>query len=187
MSTQLTPEDRRLRFEAHRFSIETLVKIHLEHIEGSRLLAVSHLRMMFTLSLGALAGLITLYASVLRFGSAVSGAPNDPLRVDFAVTALALVVASALLSAIGLQRASASSSNFLRDPFPDAEIVMTGLAGDTHADEHQILRQLDEMLEVRLSRQPQFKARTLATNTLLICGIMFAGLSFLERMHMVFP
>lgn len=69
----VTPADeRRFAFEARRLTIETLVKIYLEQVSVSRGLVTVYLRLMFTLSLGALAGVITLYGAVLRFSAAAS-------------------------------------------------------------------------------------------------------------------
>ena len=173
MSQAQASEDRRLRFEACRFAIDTFVKIHLEHIEGARLLLTSHLRMMFTLSLGALAGLITLYASILRFGSV-------DLHVGFAMAALASMVVSALLSAASLQRASADAALLLRDPFPDTDNALTNIFDKVDADERQILQSVNQALEARVARHPGFDANTRTPTVLLVVGVVMAGLSFFE-------
>ncbi|MEZ7186093.1 hypothetical protein QVM19_31795, partial [Pseudomonas aeruginosa] len=59
MSPSPSPDERRLVFEARRLTIEALVKIYLEQVSSSRNLVTVYLRLMFTLSLGALAGVIT--------------------------------------------------------------------------------------------------------------------------------
>ena len=179
MSQAQASEDRRLRFEACRFAIDTFVKIHLEHIEGARLLLTSHLRMMFTLSLGALAGLITLYASILRFGSVDLHAPGGMVRVGFAMAALASMVVSALLSAASLQRASADAALLLRDPFPDTDNALTNIF-EVDADERQNLQSVNQALEARVARHPGFDANTRTPTVLLVVGVVMAGLSFFE-------
>ena len=180
MSQAQASEDRQLRFEACRFAIDTFVKIHLEHIEGARLLLTSHLRMMFTLSLGALAGLITLYASILRFGSVDLHAPGGMVRVGFAMAALASMVVSALLSAASLQRASADAAQLLRDPFPDTDNALTNIFDKVDADERQILQSVNRALEARVARHPGFDANTRTPTVLLLVGVVMAGLSFFE-------
>ncbi|WP_205584535.1 hypothetical protein, partial [Pseudomonas aeruginosa] len=72
MSLSPSPDERRLVFEARRLTIEALVKIYLEQVSSSRNLVTVYLRLMFTLSLGALAGVITLYGTMLRFGTSAS-------------------------------------------------------------------------------------------------------------------
>jgi len=81
MTTPLHLDDRRMRFDARRLALESFVKIHLEHVTGCRQLLLAHLRMIFTLSLGSLAGLVTLYASVMRFGSAASDQICTPTHI----------------------------------------------------------------------------------------------------------
>ncbi|WCM23655.1 hypothetical protein NDK50_22640 [Paraburkholderia bryophila] len=110
MSHAQALEDRQPHFEACRFAIDTFVKIRLEPIEGARLLLTSHLRMMFTLLLGALAGLITLFASILRFGAVHLHTPGSMVRVRYAMASPASMVASALRSAESMQRASADAA-----------------------------------------------------------------------------
>ncbi|MGV8294745.1 hypothetical protein ACV36C_38550, partial [Pseudomonas aeruginosa] len=69
MSPSPSPDERRLEFEARRLNIEALVKIYLEQVSSSRNLVTVYHRLMFTLSIGALAGVITLYGTMLRFGT----------------------------------------------------------------------------------------------------------------------
>jgi len=66
MQNLLPHDKRRLAFEARRLTLEILVKIYSEQFAASRDRATIYLRLMFTLSLGALAGVITLYAAMLR-------------------------------------------------------------------------------------------------------------------------
>ena len=66
MPVPLSSDERRLAFEARRLAVETLIKVYLEHVTHARHLVTAHLRLMFTLSLGALAGVVTLYGATLR-------------------------------------------------------------------------------------------------------------------------
>ena len=167
-----------MRFEARRLALESFVRIHLEHMAGCRRFLLAQLRMIFTLSLGSLAGLVTLYASVLRFGSAAPDQIYTPARILLAVTALVALVASALLSTYYLRRASTDAAQVLSDPFPDHQASLTALFADVDLDEHQIVLRTLEALDVRLSRQPLLSIRTRATTVLLTVGIGAAGLSF---------
>lgn len=76
-----------------------------------------YLRLMFTLSLGALAGVITLYGTMLRFGTSASISMITPLEVVLAIAALAALVTSALLSARALQKSAFDVAPLLHNPF----------------------------------------------------------------------
>ncbi|HEJ1874583.1 TPA: hypothetical protein SLV52_003098, partial [Pseudomonas aeruginosa] len=111
-------------FEARRLTIEALVKIYLEQVSSSRNLVTVYLRLMFTLSLGALAGVITLYGTMLRFGTSASISMITPLEVVLAIAALAALVTSALLSARALQKSAFDVAPLLHNPFPSADSVI---------------------------------------------------------------
>lgn len=178
MTSPLLLDDRRMRFEARRLALETFVKIHLEHVAGSRQLLLTHQRMIFTLSLGSLAGLVTLYASVLRFGSTAADQIYTPAHLLFAAIALVSLVGAALLSAYSLQRASTEAAQMLSDPFPNFNEALTALFVDASLDEHEIVRHTLEAMDVRLARQPLLGIKMGATTVLLTLGIGAAGLSF---------
>lgn len=179
MTTPLQLDDRRMRFDARRLALESFVKIHLEHVTGCRQLLLAHQRMIFTLSLGSLAGLVTLYASVMRFGSVASGEIYTPTHILLAVIALVSLVASALLSAYYLQQASKEASQVLVNPFPNCEENLTALFSDPSLDEHQIVRHAIEAIDIRLERQPALNIKTSAITVLMTISICAAGLSFI--------
>lgn len=97
-SVESSMDARALRLEARRLSVETLVRVHLECVNGTRQLMLGHQRLMFTLSLGALAGAITLFAAALRLGGPEM-LPLPPLSAALSLTALACLSGSALISA----------------------------------------------------------------------------------------
>lgn len=179
MTTPLHLDDRRMRLDARRLALESFVKIHLEHVTGCRQLLLAHQRMIFTLSLGSLAGLVTLYASVMRFGSAASDQIYTPTHILLAVIALVALVASALLSAYYLQQASREAAQVLANPFPNCEENLTALFADPSLDEHQIVRHAMEAIDIRLERQPTLNIKTRAITILLTLSICAAGLSFI--------
>ena len=127
MSPSPSPDERRLVFEARRLTIEALVKIYLEQVSSSRNLVTVYLRLMFTLSLGALAGVITLYGTMLRFGTSASISMITPLEVVLAIAALAALVTSALLSARALQKSAFDVAPLLHNPFPSADSVIDSI------------------------------------------------------------
>ncbi|WP_210270061.1 hypothetical protein [Aureimonas mangrovi] len=116
----LTIEDRRLGYEAKRFALETLVKIYIEHTNGSRALLMSHARIMLTLAIAAMAGFITVYAAMLRSNPAGLDW-IEPIPAFLALSGLALIVTSALLSSRALSLAAKVATDLLRDPFPTAQ------------------------------------------------------------------
>ncbi|UTN84055.1 hypothetical protein NMC41_19305 [Pseudomonas aeruginosa] len=152
--TQPLPDERRLVFEARRLTIEALVKIYLEQVSSSRNLVTVYLRLMFTLSLGALAGVITLYGTMLRFGTSASISMITPLEVVLAIAALAALVTSALLSARALQKSAFDVAPLLHNPFPSADSVIDSIFDADDIDERQILRKLYFALDKTVEHQP---------------------------------
>lgn len=170
--TAFPTEARRLQFEARRLAVETFVKLHVEQVSASRQLLVTHLRLMFTLSLGSLAGVITLYAAALRFGSAsAASAPQPWPTILSGVLALGLLVLSALLSAHALQRAARAAAAVLTNPFPDAERELHNLFHDHDGDENDILARTIDILERRLAAETVVSPNSTLNVSLMIVGI----------------
>lgn len=171
-------EERKLRFDARRLAIDSFVRIYLESVQGARQLVMGHLRLMFTLSLGALAGVITLYASALRMGGPeVHQLPWQP--VSLALIALLCLVASALLSAATLQHAARGVSALVRHPFPASDEDIRRLFTDAEDDESRILARIVGVLEDRIGQEPVTEIRTGACTALLVLGVVASGLSFI--------
>ena len=174
------PEERRLVFEARRLAIEVLMKVYLEQASTSRNLVTVYLRLMFTLSLGALAGLITLYGAMLRFSSTYSITMITPLEITFAIAALSALVASALLSARALQKSAFDVSPLLHNPFPGADAAINSIFDIDNIDEKQILRNLYFTLEQCVEHQPPLRLGTKLITIFMIMGMFLAGASLLE-------
>ncbi|MFK3789172.1 MULTISPECIES: hypothetical protein [Pseudomonas] len=176
----VTPaEERRFAFEARRLAIETLVKIYLEQVSVSRGLVTVYLRLMFTLSLGALAGVVTLYGAILRFSVSASLDMITLLEATSAVMALGALVTSALLSARALQQSAFDVAPFLRDPFPNAGSVIDSIFQSKELDEQQIVDRLYFAIGKIVEHQPVLRVSTRLTTVLLILGLLLTGVSFL--------
>ncbi|HEC8329788.1 TPA: hypothetical protein RG647_RS15635 [Providencia rettgeri] len=175
----VAPEERRLVFESRRLAIEVLVKIYLEQASTTRNLVTVYLRLMFTLSLGALAGLITLYATMLRFSNSSIIDIITPLETTFAVTALATLVGSALLSARALQKSAFDVSPLIHNPFPGADSAINSIFETDNTDERKILKNLYLALDKSIEHQPPLRLRSRLITILLIIGLFLAGASLL--------
>ncbi|WDH44609.1 hypothetical protein PUP66_15905 [Pseudomonas chlororaphis] len=176
----VTPlDDRRFAFEARRLTIETLVKIYLEQVSVSRSLVTVYLRLMFTLSLGALAGVVTLYGAILRFSVSPTLNTITMLEAISAVMALGVLVASALLSARALQQSAFDAAPFLHDPFPNAGPIIDSIFQLKELDEQQILDRLYFAIGKLVEHQPTLRVSTRLTTTLLVVGLLLTGVSFL--------
>lgn len=179
MPTSLQSDERRLAFEAKRVAVETLVKIHLEQTTGAHRLATTHLRVMFTLSLGVLAGVVTLYGAMLRLASPSDFSALTIYHAAMAVGALAALVASALLSARALQQAASATIPFLRDPFPNADSEIDSIFESEDIDENQVLRRLYLAVSRGVESQPVLKVDARLCTSLMVVGLLLTGASFL--------
>ena len=177
--SDMSGDDRRIRFEARRLAIESFVKIHLEHVSGTRQLLMNHLKLMFTLSLGALAGVMTLYGAVLRFGSSPAFDALTRPGVLLGFAALASLVGSALLAARGLQHAAGEAARSMRDPIPGASDAATVIFEDPAASEGDVTEALFKLMSAMSEGQPTMQASTWPNMLLLVLGLTFAGASFL--------
>lgn len=137
-----------------------------------------YLRLMFTLSLGALAGVITLYGTMLRFGTSASISMITPLEVVLAIAALAALVTSALLSARALQKSAFDVAPLLHNPFPSADSVIDSIFDADDIDERQILRKLYFALDKTVEHQPPLRLSTRLITLFLIGGLFLTGASF---------
>ena len=172
-------EERRIRFEARKLAVEVLVKIHLEHLQGSRLLVMNHYRLTFGLSLSAVAGLVTLYAAALRFGAELGSDPASLMRIGFAIFAVSSLVASALLATRALRKVASSSAHLLRNPYPNADAEMTQIFEDPTVDEGVIVQNILKVMKLRVESEPAFNHTTGKNTLLLALGVIFGLAPFL--------
>lgn len=179
MPVPLSFDERRLAFEARRLAVETLIKVYLEHVTHARHLVTAHLRLMFTLSLGALAGVVTLYGATLRVGIANGIGTLDRLEVATGLVSLASLVASALLSATALRRTAIIAVSFVRDPFPKVASEIASIFELGSLDENDVLRKLHHTIDKGLEGPPMFEVEVRWSTSLLVFGLLAAGLSFL--------
>lgn len=181
MSHALLCEERRLVFEAQRFSLEMLIKVHLENAEGARLFLVSHSRMMFTLALGALAAVVTLYAAVLRLGGEKALMTATTVEIALATASLGLLVTGSLFATSALRAAATSAVDLQTDPFSNAEPFIQGLLQSSATNEKVVLDNLVEILMRRLEREKPQPPKTIAIACCLFSGLACAGLSLVSQ------
>lgn len=158
-----------------------LIKIHLEHAEGSRLLLVSHSRMMFTLSLGALAGVVTLFAAVLRLGGEKVLATATPLEIILAATSMALLVCGCLIATNALRAAASAAVDLQANPFWNAEAHLDALLKPDETDEKAVLGNLVRALTQRLEYEKPQRPRTRAIACCLVFGLACACMSLFAQ------
>ncbi|WP_046856094.1 hypothetical protein [Pseudomonas sp. CCOS 191] len=176
----LPPHDeRRLTFEARRLTIEILVKVYLEQVAASRDRATIYLRLMFTLSLGALAGAITLYATMLRLSPMEIFNLITAQAAIVAISALGTLMASALLSARALQQSVLDAAPLLHNPFPSADTIIDDIFNDEGLNEKQILGKLYFTISKHIEDQPALRVQARTITALLTAGLLLTGLSFL--------
>ncbi|MBC2659085.1 hypothetical protein H7A76_26910 [Pseudomonas sp. MSSRFD41] len=179
MQNLLPHDERRLAFEARRLTVEILVKIYLEQVAASRHLATVYLRLMFTLSLGALAGVITLYGAILRLSSSeVSNLVTLQVAV-VSIAALSALIASALLSARALQQSAFDAAPLLHNPFPSAVTAIDEIFNHEGLNERKILGKLYFTISKTIEDQPALRVKARVTTILLIAGLLLTGVSFL--------
>ncbi|MFD2642783.1 hypothetical protein [Pseudomonas japonica] len=179
MSATTSNDERRLAFEARRLTIEITVKVYLEQVSASRDLVTAHLRLMFTLSLGTLAGVVTLYGAMLRFSSNAGINMITTTAAVTAIFALITLVISALLSARALQRSAFDAAPRLHDPFPNAGAVIDSIFELDDLDEKNILDKLYFALGKTVEHQPALRVSARLTTGLLIAGLLLTGISLL--------
>lgn len=166
-------EERRIRFEAKKLAVEVLVKIHLEHLQGSRILVMNHYRLTFGLSLSAVAGLVTLYAAALRFGAELGSDPTSLLRIGLGIFAVSCLVASAMLATRALRKVASLSAHLLRNPFPGAEAELAQIFEDNSTDEGTIVQNILKVMKLRADSEPAFNHTTGKNTLLLAFGVIF--------------
>lgn len=179
MQNFLSHDERRLAFEARRLTIEILVKIYLEQVAASRDQATIYLRLMFTLSLGALAGVITLYATMLRLSPIEIFNLITAQAAVCAILALSALMISALLSARALQQSVLDAAPLLHNPFPSADTVIDDIFNHVELDEKQILGKLYFTISKHIEDQPALRVQARTITLLLTAGLLLTGLSFL--------
>lgn len=175
MLSTFTIEERRLAFEARRLAAETLMKVYLEHTQAARQLVVAYLRQMFTLSIGSIAGIVTLYGALLRFGPEHIFNSITLIEVSLALTALGSLIASALITASALQRAAFHSVNRLSNQAPEIDEIFQ----NQELEEREILLKLYAATTRGFETQVLFRCETRVGISLLVVGLLSAVASFI--------
>lgn len=149
---------RALRFEARKFALETLTRIYLAQLEASRNLRVGHVKLTFGLSVGTLAGFLTLISAFARFMDDFPTWPADMgglLVLGFGLGPLLL----AAIVAISQYRATVErTADLLLRPYPKAEAEFQAILQDHSLDEAGYLEKLSTILRTRTEDARQHQA-----------------------------
>lgn len=167
-------ERRKLRFEARRFAIETLVRIQLDQASGTRTLVASHLRLMFGLSLAAIAGAVTMIGAVFRTGLTAVTLREDALTIGLIAACLGLFTLAAVFALVRSRAVARQSAAILKDPFPMAEADVRRLLSKPGPDEEEEAI-LDTLSRVLISRVEADRA--ISTSSTLVVSLILAGLA----------
>lgn len=172
-------EERRLAFEARRLTIETVARIYLDHMQVARHFVVTYLRFIFTLSLGALAGLVTLCAAMLRVNAPPSSfGTREGIQAMLIMAALAALVTSAMFASAALRRIADATLSFLHNPFPKSGAEVDAIFQDAELDENEIMLKLYRAISAGLDMQPNFTTETRFSTACLLLGLLAAGVAF---------
>jgi len=168
-------ELRKLRFEARKFALETLVRIHIDQTAGTRGLVAGHLRLLFGLSIGALASAMTVIGALLRTGMLAFGYPDDLPRIVLVGLCPVLLTMGAIIALVQSRRTAKLSAELLRDPFPRAEAEVERLMRVDEADEAAILATLSDVLRSRVTGDQTDLPSVLPVTFLILSGIAAGG------------
>jgi hypothetical protein len=176
MSDEANLEDRRIRFEARKLAIETYIKVHVERASGATMLVASYFRLIFTLSLGTLAAVVTLGTTWARFGRPNALNLNDPRTVAASMAAGTFLIVSAVLAANGLREAAGGSLKSVRDPLPENGTDIETALVQRDITEHDIFRHMvkaiDEIANSSAANRPSFLPPLIAYVLAVICALL---------------
>lgn len=167
-------EFRKLQFEARRFSMDALIRVQLEQSAGTRALMAGHLRLMFGLSLAAIAGAATMISGLLQAKADEISLREDAVLVVLILLCVAFFMGAAVLALFRSRAVVRQAASLLLDPFPGADNDFKRLLSRPrdNEDEEEIL---DALANVLLSR---FEAdKSVVTDSGIIIGLVLAGLA----------
>lgn len=168
-------EDRRIRFEARKLAIESYIKVHVDRAAGARLLVASYFRLIFTLSLGTLAAIVTLGSAWARFGSTSDTGIGDPVAIALTFSTIVTLVFSAVLAANGLRRAVGRSIRSVRDPLPISGNTIDDSLRKDGSNENEIfghiMDSIDEMSQATDLNRISFMPPLISYLIAMLCAI----------------
>ena len=168
-------EDRRIRFEARKLAVESYIKVHVDRAAGARLLVASYFRLIFTLSLGTLAAIVTLGSAWARFGSTSNTGIGDPVAMALTLSTILTLIMSAVLAANGLRRAVGRSIRSVRDPLPKSGSMIDDSLRKEGVTENEIfghvMDSMDEMSQSNDLNQVSFMPPLISYLVAMLCAI----------------
>ncbi|MFQ8433250.1 hypothetical protein [Amaricoccus sp. W119] len=170
-------ERRKLRFEARKFAIDTLVRMYLAQLEGTRSLRVGHVKLTFGLSLGALAGVLTVISALARFTENYPEWPEDRIPILLLVSGLGGLLAAAVTAISHYRTVVEGSADLLLRPYPGAELEFNGILSGTPEDETAYLDSLSAILSARTRDSRQHHPPSSVVLLLVLFGTTATGVA----------
>ena len=147
-----------------------------KHAVGATLLVASYFRLIFTLSLGTLAAIVTLGSTWARFGGVGDPGLNDPVVLATSAVGVIFLILSAVLAANGLRQAAGGSINSVRDPLPKSGSAIENALVNDDVTETEIFRHvmvaIDEIANSDKLNAPSFMPPLLAYLCFIICAVV---------------
>ena len=135
---------------------------------------IAHLRLMFGLSLAAIAGSATMIAGLLQAQTGQISLETDAPLAVLLMLCLSFFASAAILALFRSRAVVRQSAALLREPFPGADQEVARLLSKPQSDEDEE-EILDALAQVLLSR---FNAdKSVVTSSGMIIGLVLAGLA----------
>ena len=163
-------ERRTLRFEARKFALETLTKIHLAQLDASRNLRVGHVKLTFGLSVGTLAGFLTLISAFARFMDDFPTWPADMVGLSVLAFGMGCLVVAAAVAITQYRATVERSADMLLRPYPNSEQDLNDILTGQPADEMAYLDSLSDILRARTQDKRQYQPPSSMVLVLIITG-----------------
>lgn len=175
----ISDEARRLRFEGRKFALETLIRFHMVQVETGRNLRVGHVKLTFALSLGALAGFLTLIGAFARFVESFPVWPADRTGIMLLLAGLGCLMVGALVAILQYRTTIDRSADLLHRPYLGAEAAFQDLIGDPTLDETAALDRLSAILRNRMEDPRHHHPPSSYVLLLILAGACMTALSLL--------
>lgn len=163
-------DTRALRFEARKFTLETLTKMYLAQLEASRNLRVGHVKLTFALSVGTLAGFLTLISAFARFIDDFPTWPADMTGLSVLAFGMSCLVVAAAVAITQYRTTVERSADMLLRPYPDVEAEFYDILSGQPADEVEYLDRLSAILRARTQDKRQYQPPSSLVLALIMVG-----------------
>ena len=174
---QTDMEARKLRFEGRKFALETLTRMYLAQLGGTRNLSIGHVKLTFGLSLGALAGFLTLISAFARFTEDYPVWPEDRTAILLLACGLGSLLIAAVVAILQYRATVEQSAAQLTRPYPDAEAEFLDILSAPDLDETDYLDRLSIILRTRSQDARQHLPPSSIVLFLILIGATTTGIS----------